>query len=43
MSRYRPISERLRRPLAGVFFLLGVFFLAEAIWLGREARPTCTR
>jgi hypothetical protein len=35
MTRYRRISERLRRPLAAIAFLFGVFLLAEAIWLGR--------
>jgi hypothetical protein len=35
MQRYNRLAERLRRPLAAVAFLLGVFFLAEAIWLGR--------
>jgi hypothetical protein len=35
LSRYRQISERLRRPLAAIAFLFGVFLLVEAIWLGR--------
>lgn len=35
MSSYRRLNERLRRPLAAVFFLLGVYALAEAIWVGR--------
>jgi hypothetical protein len=35
MTSYRRITERLRRPLAAIAFLLGVFLLAEAIWLGR--------
>jgi hypothetical protein len=35
MTRYRHITEHLRRPLAAIAFLLGVFLLAEAIWVGR--------
>jgi hypothetical protein len=35
MSRYRRLTERLRRPLAAVAFLIGVFILAEAIWVER--------
>jgi len=35
MARYRRITERLRRPFAAIAFLLGIFLLAEAIWLGR--------
>jgi hypothetical protein len=35
MTSYRCISERLRRPLAAVAFLIGVFILAEAIWVER--------
>jgi hypothetical protein len=35
MSRYHRITERLRRPLAAVAFLIGVFLLAEAIWVER--------
>jgi hypothetical protein len=35
VSRYRRIAERLRRPLAAVFFLFGLYALLEAICLGR--------
>jgi hypothetical protein len=35
MTRNRRIAERLRRPLAAIAFLFGVYFLAEAIWLDR--------
>jgi hypothetical protein len=35
MTRYRRITERLRRPLAAIGFLLGVCLLVEAIWLDR--------
>ncbi|HXP36786.1 MAG TPA: hypothetical protein VN817_03380 [Solirubrobacteraceae bacterium] len=35
MTRYRRITERLRRPLAAIGFLLGVWLLVEAIWLDR--------
>lgn len=37
MTRYRRISERLRRPFAAVAFMLGLCLLAEAIWVGRGA------
>jgi hypothetical protein len=37
MVRYRQITERLRRPLAALGFLLGIGLLAEAIWLDRGA------
>jgi hypothetical protein len=37
MARYRRISERLRRPLAALGFLLGIGLFAEAIWLDRGA------
>lgn len=35
MTRYRRLSERLRRPIAAIAFLLGFFLLAEAIWIER--------
>jgi hypothetical protein len=38
MTRYRRIAERLRRPLEAAFLLVGVFLLAEAIWVNRGAQ-----
>jgi hypothetical protein len=35
MSRYRRIAEPLRRPLAAVTFLSGVYMIVEAICLDR--------
>jgi hypothetical protein len=37
MARSRRITERLRRPLAAIGFLLGLGLLAEAILLDRGA------